>query len=67
MPRYIEDKPRNNVYTGILAVSLVILVVATALLWFDKDSLGNPPQGKLNVDVPGAGGAPTPAKTAAQP
>jgi hypothetical protein len=66
MPRYIEDKPRETVYTGILAISLLILVVASALLWFDKDSLGTPPQGKLNVDVPGAGGTPATPKAAPQ-
>jgi len=64
MPRYIEDKPRETVYTGILAISLLILIVASALLWIDKDSLGTPPPGKLNVDVPGAGGSPTPTKAA---
>jgi hypothetical protein len=64
MARYIEDKPRETVYTGILGVSLLILVVAAALLWIDKDSLGTPPTGKLNVDVPGASGSPTPTKAA---
>ncbi len=59
MARYIEDKPRNNVYTGILAISLLALVVASGLLYFDMDSIGKPPAGNLNLDVPGGGAAPT--------
>ncbi len=63
MARYIEDEPRNNVYTGILAVSLVVLLGASALLYFDKDSMGPPPAGKLNLDVPGGGATPTKSAT----
>jgi len=64
MAVYVEDRPRNTVYTGILAISLIVLVGVSALLYFDLDALGKPPAGKLNVEVPGGSSA-TPAKTAA--
>ena len=45
-------KPRNDAYTGLLAISFLALVGATVLMALDADELGKPP-GKLNIDVPG--------------
>ena len=58
MPRYVEDIPRNNVYTGMLAMALLAMVAVAAVMYFDWDGMGKPPAGKLSVDVPGAGGGP---------
>ena len=46
-------KPRNDAYTGLLAISFLALVGASVLMWMDKESLGKPPD-KLNIQVPGA-------------
>ncbi|HKB04838.1 MAG TPA: hypothetical protein VKD90_21625 [Gemmataceae bacterium] len=53
MARTVEVKPRNDAYTGILAISFLALVVACLLMVLDANELGTPPP-KLNVDVPGA-------------
>jgi hypothetical protein len=46
-------KPQNDAYTGLLAISFLALVGATALMALDADSLGKPPE-KLQINVPGA-------------
>ena len=47
-------KPRNDAYTGLLAISFLALVGATVLMFLDQDQLGKPPaKGELKVDVPG--------------
>lgn len=46
-------KPRNDAYTGLLAISLLALVGASVLLFLDKGQLGEPPA-KLKIDVPGS-------------
>jgi hypothetical protein len=53
MARTEVVKPRNDAYTGILAISFLALVGATALMAMDADSLGKAPD-KLKIDVPGA-------------
>lgn len=45
-------KPRNDAYTGLLAISFLALVGATVLMALDADELGKPPA-KLSIDVPG--------------
>ena len=50
--REVEVKPRNDAYTGLLAVSFLALVGATVLMAMDADSLGKPP-GKVDIPVPG--------------
>ena len=45
-------KPRNDAYTGLLAISFLALVAGCVLMFLDTQALGDPPQ-KLNVDVPG--------------
>jgi len=45
-------KPRNDAYTGLLAISFLALVGATVLMAMDADQLGKPP-GKLDIQVPG--------------
>lgn len=65
MARYVEAPPKNNAYTGILAISLLVLIGVSALLYYDKDSMGAPPTSKLTIDVPGASNAPA-GKAAAQ-
>ena len=51
--REVEVRPRNDAYTGLLAISFLALVGATVLMAMDSDSLGKPPD-KLNIAVPGA-------------
>ena len=47
-------RPRNDAYTGLLAISFLALVGATALMALDADELGKPPEkGALKIDVPG--------------
>lgn len=48
----VRAKPRNDAYTGLLAISFLALVAATVLIVLDADQLGKPPA-KLNIDVPG--------------
>lgn len=45
-------KPRNDAYTGLLAISFLALVAATVLMAMDAKSLGDPPP-KFQVNVPG--------------
>jgi hypothetical protein len=52
MAREVEVKPRNDAYTGLLAISFLALVAACVLMALDAQALGDPPA-KLNVDVPG--------------
>ena len=47
-------RPRNDAYTGLLAISFLALVGATALMYMDYDELGKPPEKSvLKIDVPG--------------
>jgi hypothetical protein len=52
MAREVVVKPRNDAYTGLLAISFLALVAACVLMFLDAQALGDPPP-KLNVDVPG--------------
>src|SRR5215210_8744818 len=54
MARTVEVKPRNDAYTGILAISFLALLAASLLMVLDAQQLGEPPTAKLNIDVPGA-------------
>ena len=45
-------KPRNDAYTGLLAISFLALVAACVLMAMDASQMGNPPA-KLSIDVPG--------------
>lgn len=53
MARTVEVKPRNDAYTGLLAISFLALVGATVLMAMDADSLGKAPD-KLQIAVPGS-------------
>ena len=53
MARTVEVKPRNDAYTGLLAISFLALVAACLLMVLDAGELGDPPTTKLNIDVPG--------------
>lgn len=53
MPKEQVNKPRNDAYTGLLAVSFLALVGATVLMALDAQELGTAP-GAFKVDVPGA-------------
>ncbi len=48
----VRQKPRNDAYTGLLAISFLALIGATVFMVLDADQLGKPP-GKLQIDVPG--------------
>jgi hypothetical protein len=48
-----DTKPRNDAFTGLLAISFLALVGGTVLMAMDADKLGKPPATKLQVDVPG--------------
>jgi len=48
----VRQKPRNDAYTGLLAISFLALVGATVFIYLDAEQLGKPP-GKLQIDVPG--------------
>ena len=50
--RDVDVKPRNDAYTGLLAISFLALVAATVLMAMDADALGKPPP-KLDITVPG--------------
>lgn len=45
-------KPRNDAYTGLLAISFLALVGATVLMAMDASDLGTPPA-PFKVDAPG--------------
>ncbi|WP_020470496.1 hypothetical protein [Zavarzinella formosa] len=51
-------KPRNDAYTGLLAISFLSLVGATVLMAMDASDLGTPPA-PFKVDAPGS----TPGKS----
>lgn len=53
MAKTVVVKPRNDAYTGLLAISFLALVAATVLMAMDADSLGKPPP-KLDISVPGS-------------
>lgn len=55
--REAAPKPRNDAYTGLLAISFLALVGATVLMAMDADQLGKPPA-KLNITVPGSTAGP---------
>lgn len=47
-------KPRNDAYTGLLAISFLALVGGSVLMYLDHEELGPvPSKDKLKVDVPG--------------
>lgn len=48
----VRQKPRNDAYTGLLAISFLALVGATVFIYLDAEQIGKPP-GKLQIDVPG--------------
>jgi hypothetical protein len=50
--REVAVAPRNDAYTGLLAISFLALVGATVLMAMDADALGKPP-GPLQITVPG--------------
>jgi len=52
MAREVVVKPRNDAYTGLLAISFLALVAACVLMAMDATALGEAPP-KLNIDVPG--------------
>ena len=47
-----KPKPRNDAYTGLLAISFLALVGATVFMVLDADAVGKPPAA-LKIDVPG--------------
>jgi hypothetical protein len=50
-------KPRNDAYTGLLAISFLALVGATVLMAMDASELGTPPP-PFKADAPGAKAGP---------
>ena len=54
--RVVEARPRNSAYTGMLAISLLVMVIVSALMAYDADQLGDAPKTKLQVNVPGQAG-----------
>jgi hypothetical protein len=55
MAKTVEAKPRNDAYTGLLAISLLALLGGCVLMYLDQDELGKAPgKNDLRVDVPGA-------------
>src|SRR5262245_41297975 len=48
----VRQKPRNDAYTGLLALSFLALIGATVFIYLDAEQLGKPP-GKLQIDGPG--------------
>jgi hypothetical protein len=54
MAKTVEAKPRNDAYTGLLAISLLALIGGCVLMYLDQDQLGKAPgKSDLKVDVPG--------------
>ena len=54
MAKTVEVKPRNDAYTGLLAISLLALLGGCVLMYLDNEELGKPPgKNDLKVDVPG--------------
>jgi hypothetical protein len=55
MAKTVEAAPRNDAYTGLLAISLLALIGGCVLMYLDHDQLGKAPsKSELKVDVPGA-------------
>ncbi|HKB39688.1 MAG TPA: hypothetical protein VKD72_24845 [Gemmataceae bacterium] len=46
-------KPRNDAYTGFLAISFLALLAATVLMALDADELTKQKPQKITIDVPG--------------
>ncbi len=53
MAKEQTPKPRNDAYTGLLAVSFLALVGASVLMMLDAQELGTAPA-PLPINVPGA-------------
>jgi hypothetical protein len=54
MAKTVEAGPRNDAYTGLLAISLLALIGGCVLMYLDHDQLGKAPgKSELKVDVPG--------------
>jgi hypothetical protein len=54
MAKTVEAQPRNDAYTGLLAISLLALLGGCVLMYLDHDELGKAPgKNELKVDVPG--------------
>ena len=51
MAREVVVKPRNDAYTGLLAISFLALVGATVLMAMDAKDLGDPPPVRLAFDL----------------
>jgi len=51
--REVVVKPRNDAYTGFLAISFLALLAATILMALDADELTKQKPQKLTIDVPG--------------
>jgi hypothetical protein len=54
-------KPRGNVYVGMLAMSLLVMVSMSVMLYLEYDKYKTAPQ-KPAIDVPGATAAKAGAK-----
>jgi hypothetical protein len=50
--REANSKPRNDAYTGLLAISFLALVGATVFMVLDAEEVGKAPPA-LKIDVPG--------------
>jgi hypothetical protein len=48
-----EAKPRSDAYTGMLVISLLVMLVVSVMMYMEVNRLGDPPA-KLTIDVPGA-------------
>jgi hypothetical protein len=54
-----KPKPRNDAYTGLLAISLVAMVAACALLFYDLKRYPSPvPPAQYNIGGEAPGGGP---------
>jgi hypothetical protein len=61
MAREVVVEPRNDAYTGLLAISLIAMVAACALLYLDYSQYeGRVPPALPQVNVPGAKGSAAP-------
>ena len=47
----VEEKPRFNIYTMMLIVSLIAIIAACALLWYELKSFGPFPQWKTSNEL----------------
>lgn len=67
---FVKPKPRNDVYTILLTISLLALVAGCILLYLDYESYKSkqaPPVSKPNLTAPAASGTATPAPAPAAP